>query len=184
MDTKATTAYEVARQQRHRAGLRRFGDSHLTREDLLDVCLGEAADALVYLRLEEHKLRETQSPLFELATEEHAGAIWKTTRLGIMIVATARALDEPLSSFRDRLDERWSFGAQHYGERFMARANLPAALEELADLQVFLRLEVDRRSRLGVRGVGLLGGLDTMTAAVAVSVIALEQWLTPAAGGA
>jgi len=135
-------------QARREFGDRRFGERHLSRDDLLANLVIEAADALVYLTLETRRWAQRLA-----STTHHHGAELAAIRAQAIAFgercehALRRLTGRDCPSFASVFDARMAFGDEHYGMAYLDRDNLAECLEELADAQILVALEADRRRR-------------------------------------
>lgn len=167
-------AYEDLVERRRTFGLAKFGDRHLTRTDLLTVCQGEIADALVYLRLENQR-RKITTVGYEGVRDLYRQCEQQTLKLGHALNLVAAGTSTPTPPFLTQFEERWQFGADTYGPAYLDRENLPQALEELADFEVFLALERDRLEHDGDDRASLaLHGFGTHASALAYRILGLQ----------
>jgi len=170
-------------QARRDYGDRIYGDRHLQRADLLDNIVEEAADCLVYLRLEQERWLARRPDLTRAFMRDLAALERVAVRLGGLCTHAATELGalQP-EEFTAVFGRRWLYGQQHYKARHLGRENLPEVLEEVADIQILVLLEIDRREKNG----GLLPSARTLLEAVdnqaqrfAAAVVALHQRTQP-----
>jgi len=150
-------------QARREYGDRVYGDRHLQRDDLLTNIVQEAADCLVYLRLEQERWLARRPDLTRAFMRDLASVERKAIRLGRLCSYVAGQLNgDPVEAFELVFGRRWQFGEEHYQSRHLGRENLPEVLEEVADIQILALLEMDRREKSG----GLLPSARTLLDAV------------------
>jgi len=148
---------------RREYGDRVYGDRHLQRDDLLANIVQEAADCLVYLRLEQERWLARRPDLTLAFMRDLASVERRAIRLGRLCAHVAGELaGEPIEAFEAVFGRRWQFGQKHYRARHLGRENLPEVLEEVADIQILALLEIDRREKSG----GLLSSARTLLDAV------------------
>jgi len=174
-------SYPSLVQARREYGDRIYGDRHLQRDDMLDNIVQEAADCLVYLRLEQERWLARRSDLNRAFIRDLAVLQRVAAQLGRLC---AHAADELGDVAREREDfaavfaRRWLFGQQHYQSRHLGRENLPEVLEEVADIQILVLLEIDRREKTGAllpSARTLLEAVNTQAERFATAVVALIQ---------
>ena len=168
--------YETLVATRRHDGLRRHGDRHLQRTDLLDVAIGEVADTLVYLELEHAKWRRRNPTILVTLVADHLPVSGcKTVALGEAIEQLARQLEVRTRTFNQAFGERWRYGADRFGDQYLRRDNLAEALEEIADVEIFLGLEADRRRFQGIAGAPECALLIKTARRLAISVLDLSD---------
>ena len=168
--------FEALVDARRRGGLRRHGDRHLRRADLLDVAVGEVADTLVYLELEHAKWRRRDPAILLERVAEHLPVCGcKTVALGEDLEQVARQLAAPARAFKQAFDERWRYGAARFGDQYLHRDNLAEALEEIADVEIFLGLEADRRRTVRLPGAAECEQRIRVARRLAISVLDLSD---------
>lgn len=138
--------YPALVRARREYGDRRFGDRHLARDDLLANVVVESADALVYLTLESRRWSERLPVTVCSHGAELAVLRAQTAAFGERCEHALRHLTGTrCTPFGGIFDARMAFGAEHYGMAYLGRDNLAECLEELADAQILVALEADRR---------------------------------------
>jgi len=153
----------LGRLHRGRQAARRavHGDRPFEREDLVDWALEQAADAVVYVRLERVRWRRT-GPVDHKIDSQAAALALTVTALGTEIARCAlRSEGRSLAVCRGRLRQ----GRRRFGDAYLRRDNLAAALEDLADCAIALRLEANRRVWLGLPDPDAFAALQLRTLA-------------------
>jgi len=138
--------YPTLVRARREFGDRRFGDRHLTRDDLLANLLVEAADTLVYLTLETRRWLKQLPATAHIYGDDLADLRAQAITFGERCEHALCRLTGPGSPpFGRVFDARMAFGDEHYGMAYLERDNLAEGLEEIADAQILVALEADRR---------------------------------------
>jgi len=165
-------------------GQRTYGDRHLDRLDLAANIVQEAADCLVYVRLERDRWQRRRHDLQHLARQLKA-VDRLAQQLGAMCEDVARHLAGEQAPLADVFQERWEFGQRTYGDAHLERDNLAESLEEAADIQILALLELDRRektNRLRPADRALLAVIDSQAIRFAEAVMDLRGRVLAAPG--
>jgi hypothetical protein len=173
-------AYQRLLQQRRRLGDSLYGRRHLSRGDLAESRVQEAADTVVYLRLHRLALAGSHPPG---TLERLERLIRDGERLG-ELCASILDCASASSGFAEMLAVRLAYGERNYGEAFRTRDNLTEALEEIADCDLLGVLERERHRHLtGLEhpAAPTLSLIADRCVSLAEGVLALQHHLRQAA---
>ncbi len=137
-------------QERKALGQQRHGDSYLTGPSLLPVMTEEAADAYNYALMEIARVSRVDPHFDFQGLSALAGAL---ALFGERLTGTTAAATGRIEAFADLAAKRMKSpaAAEYRADAWKTRANLPEAVEELADLYVLSRLEIALRHHRGER---------------------------------
>lgn len=133
---------------RRQLGDARYGSRHVHRTDLAHNRVQEIADAVVYLTLAAQAWAAGQLPANDQLEQRLARLVRDLMRLGELCSQVAQPDGPAAALFAAELRARFAYGESHHGDAYLERENLAEALEEIADCEILVALELERHDAL------------------------------------